>query len=612
MRRSLSGVILLVVSVFAAGIGTAEPSVRYDVDLTEPQRQLVRITMRVDGLEPGTHEVFLPVWRPGRYGVLDFAATLRGASAATLDGGPMDLERTGKSSWTVDTGDESGFAFSYTIYANSMGNRTRYMDDSHAFLSGSSVFVYTPEARSAPVEVGIRKPETWRVATGLEPSPTTRGALVAANYDVLVDSPIEVGEHDLIEFEVEGVPHEIVIWGEADYDPAELEADFAAIVREQLEIFERLPYERYVFMIHVYPGGGGGTEHLNSTIMQTSRERLEDEDRYEGFLGLVSHEMFHTWNVKSFRPAGITPYDYQRENMTDLLWVAEGTTSYYDDLTLVRAGLIDVDTFLGRLEGNITGTRRVPGKRIQSLAESSQTAWIHLFGNHRPADAPNTTVNFYGRGALLSMLLDLTIRDNTNRRHSLDDVMREMYEAFDWRERGYTHAEFEAVTDRAGRGSYGHLFDAHARGTGDMPLEAALLTVGLVLEADEEDEPEAYVGLRIRDEGGRAIVTTVYDDGPGGAAGFVPGDEILAIGARRVGGSIGEALERHAPGETVGFLVSRFGHIRSFDVPLIATPYEDWELSHVEDPTRAQREGYEAWIGQPWPEDDDVDDGDDD
>ena len=208
-----------------------------------------------------------------------------------------------------------------------------------AFLDGSAVFMFVDDWRDRPVEVTVNAPPEWRIACGMEFKNGSKNVLVADNYDVLVDSPIEVGLHEKIVFEAAGRPHEVAIWGEAVYDEEELKEEFTKIIESQAAIFGGVPYKRYVFQVHASPGLSGGTEHLNSTIMQTSSTFGENRASLRGFLGLVAHEYFHTWNVKQFRPAGIHPYDYLRENYTTQLWVAEGSTSYYDDLTLARIGV---------------------------------------------------------------------------------------------------------------------------------------------------------------------------------------------------------------------------------------------------------------------------------
>ena len=326
-RRAAAAIALAAVTAHAdAG------SVSYEISLPAPQTQMVEMTLHVDEVDGATLDLALPTWRPGYYSIIDPAGSVREVRAFDDRDRPLAIEKVRKSAWRITTGGAETVRVAYRVYCNSLDDRTRHVDDTHAFLSGSSVFLYPPKRRDDPITVSITAPAHWRVATGLEPVPGARRTFEAASYDVLVDSPFEIGVHDLLEFDVDGVPHEIAIWGDAEYDAETLERDFATIVRAQTAVFGMTPYERYVFLVHVAPGIGGGTEHLNSTIMQTRPGTFDDEDRYERFLGLVSHEMFHTWNVKQLRPAGLAPYDYDRENYTSLLWVAEGTTSYYDDL----------------------------------------------------------------------------------------------------------------------------------------------------------------------------------------------------------------------------------------------------------------------------------------
>jgi predicted metalloprotease with PDZ domain len=407
-------------------------AVEYHVSLERVHAQLVDVRVEFPARPGEALEFRLPTWRPGKYLILDPSGTIVDLRAEDGAGGTLRVRKLDKSTWRVSPSPTGRVVVSYTIYANSLNDRTRHADDTHAFLSGSSVFIYNERLRSEPVRVRVDRPEGWEVATGLAEDPTRPDAWLAPDYDVLVDSPLEIGEHELIGFSIDGTPHDIVIWGPSEADAERLASDFAAITRVQRDIFEgpggRLPYQRYVFMIHCQPGIGGGTEHLNSTIMHTRPTTFTSDSAYERFLGLVSHEMFHTWNVKRLRPAGLTPYDYQQENYTDLLWVAEGTTSYYDDVTLVRAGLIEPDRYLAIMSRTISNERRRPGGRVQSLADSSYDAWIK-YNRSTPHDI-NATVSFYSKGALVSLMLDMEIRRFTDNRASFDDVLRTLYRRF--------------------------------------------------------------------------------------------------------------------------------------------------------------------------------------
>jgi len=610
--------LLMSLSVPGRALGAPPPRVEYVVDLSEARSQMVGVEMILRDVDERTIEVRFPAWRPGKYVILDLAGALRDVRATTARGAPLDIRKISKASWRIDTRGADEVRVSYRFYANEIRDRTRHADDTHAFLSGSGTFMYWPKRREEPLRVRVEAPEHWRIATGLEPDPELERAVVAPSYDVLVDSPLEIGEQHVIEFRVAGKPHEIVIWGRGNWDDQTLAEDFAAIIEEQREIFGELPYRRYVFLIHSNPGMGGGTEHLNSTIMGARPDSFEG-DRYERWLGLVSHEFFHTWNVKRLRPAGIHPYDYQRENYTDLLWVAEGTTSYYDDLTLARAELIDVDEYLDRIGGAINGYRRLPGRTKQSLSESSFDAWIKFW--KRNEDHHNYNVSFYRKGSLVSLLIDIELRQRTAGDVSLDDVMRAMYERYPLSGPGYTTADLLATLQDLSGTSFASFFAAYVDGVEPLPLEAALERVGLRLARDADDEEEheagegkdeqsdameAYLGLSLTDDEGFARVRRLNADGPARAAGLIVDDRIVAMdGIRLEADELGDRLEKMEPGETVTFSFLRWDELREIEVTLAGRPAGKWTVTKVEDPTPEQRAAFEAWIQQPWDEPED-------
>ncbi len=578
----------------------------YSVDLSRTASQLITIRVELPSIDADETLLQMPVWRPGRYEILDPAGTVRTLSATDGVGNPVAFAKTDKSTWRFETAGIEQLIVEYTIYANSINNRTRHADATHAFMNPSCVFMYDPARRTLPVRVGIHSaPAGWKLSTGMERDPTTDAemAVVARDYDTLVDCPIEVGVHDVKTFEVRGVPHEIMIWGRHEADFNKLAEDFAKIIESQARIFEfdgPLPYGRYVFMIHCGAGLGGGTEHINSTIMLTRPSSFTDDDAYEGFLGLVSHEMFHTWNVKRMRPAGITPYEYQHENYTDLLWVAEGTTSYYDDLVLVRTGLIDVDTYLDRLQGSIRSVRNNPGLTVQTLAESSFDAWIKF--NQRTPDSPNTTVNFYSQGAMASFVIDQWIRSHTADERSLDNAMRIVYERHPLESGGFTTADFAAAIAEAAEqplAGAAELLDRLAGGTMDLPLEAPLLAAGLELTIDD-DQDGSDLGLRLGDQDSFALVRTVYESGPAFAAGVIADDLIIAVdGAKATQDSVSKLLERTDPGTRLTLTIMRRSELLELAVTT-SQPTVSWELEQVDEPTRAQRARFQSWTGQPF------------
>jgi predicted metalloprotease with PDZ domain len=601
--RLLPMALLAIAAAITTARAQSDYAAEYVIGLYEPQTQYAHMqaTFRETPGDPWGEilEVHLPTWRPGKYEILDMAGTMRDFTATSGTGRPLRIQKTAKSTWSVGLAGAKEVTIGYKMYANSLGDRTRHIDDSHAFLSGSSVFLFTVGTRDKPCLIHVEAPERWRTATGLEPADGVEGAFVAPNYDILVDSPFEIGEHDLIEFDIDGKAHEIVIWGNADYDEEELKEDFTKIVREQASIFGEMPYDRYVFLVHVAPGIGGGTEHYNSTIMQTRPSSFESERSYRGFLGLVSHEMFHTWNVKRLRPAGIQPYDYLRENYTKLLWVAEGTTSYYDDLTLARTGQMKTSDYLNRLASSIDSIAKSPGAKVQSLEESSFDAWVKF--NKSTPDSPNTTVNFYSKGALVSLLLDLRLRKLTENRVSLDDVMRELYESYPLGGPGFTPEDLQSILERRTGTSFEDFFARYVRGTDELPMAEAFVAAGLELKPDEDAEVEPYVGFSVRG-GDVATVSRVSADGPAYAAGLNVGDEIVAFNGKRLrGGDLNERLEDVEPGDSVALLLFRRDKLREISFEAGGRSEGRLELSRVDEPTDLQKAVYESWLKQEWP-----------
>ncbi|MCA9279264.1 MAG: M61 family metallopeptidase [Phycisphaeraceae bacterium] len=593
------------------------PTVHYHVSLNKPQTQTCLITMQIRGIDTDTIDVIMPTWRPGRYEILDFAGTVRSFKAVggvdTYDYKQLKYSKIRKSAWRIETNGAKEITVWYEIYANSLNTRTRHIDASHAFLSGSAVFMMAPDARDNPCTVYFDMPETWKIATGLEADRSKSNQVKAANYDVLVDSPIELGTFDLIEFEVLDTPHQLAIWsdepGEPEYDREELIEDFTKIVEHAHDIFGSFPYSRYIFLLHVGNGIGGGTEHLNSTIMQTSHG-FSRGNRYNGFLGLVSHEFFHTWNVKQFRPAGITPYDYEKENYTTQLWIAEGTTSYYDDLMLVRAGLIDTSEYFRRIVGGHNYVLNRPGAKVQSLAESSYDAWIKF--NASWPDSANTTVSFYTKGAMVSLLLDMEIRASTGNAKSLDDVMHTMYERFPQPGPGYTEADFQGVVEHIAGKPMDSFFEVFVNGTTDLPLVEALQNVGLEL-ARSSDRVEAYVGINANESNGTWKVSSVASDGPAFDAGIVVDDEIVAVNNKRVSGSVNDAIDDLEPGDDVVVTMFRHGELVHVTFPAGSRNTGRWEIKRMNNPTASQVAMYEDWLKLDWPNKPDADtDNDDD
>ncbi len=595
--------------------------VDYTVTLSNPQTQTLTISYTVRGVTEPSLEVSLPVWRPGRYVVLDPAGSIRSISARAGNGKPLPMVKIEKSTWVVKTAApaDTSVTVTYELYANSLGDRTRHVDDTHAFLSPASVFLFSPEFRDRPLRVKIDAPKEWKVATGLESPRGEPRTLLAPNYDVLADSPIEVGLHEKFSFDVDGTPHECVLWTAhaptpPGFDKDKLAKAMTSIIRHQRNMFVGakgpFPYSRYVFLVHCYPGGRGGTEHLNSTVLQISPSRFTTPDGARSFYGLVSHEYFHTYNVKQLRPAGLKPYDYLHENYTELLWVAEGTTSYYDDLDLARVGLSTPDEYLKSLAESIDAFRRRPGAAVQTLEDSSFDAWIKF--NRESPDNVNSTVSFYDKGSHASMLIDFELRRITGDTANLDQVMADLYRNFPLSGPGYTTEDFIAACERLAGGPESGLrqfISTIVRTTEALNFEAALILAGLELvndakkeEGSELPKQKAYIGINTEAKDGAAAVTSVLADGPAFPAGIIAGDAIVAVNGQRLRtpADLDSILKQLKPGDLVKVSFFRHDTLRTIDFKADGRPDGKWVIRRIAAPTPQQRSMYESWLGQKW------------
>ncbi len=544
----------------------AQPRIEYTLSMPRPATHVFEVSLQMSGLPSGRDfiDLMLPVWRPGRYMVLDFAGGVIRFEARNFKGSPLPWTKTEKSTWRVRTGGESGLTVRYEVFADEFDQRTRGLDDEHAFVNGAAVFMYSPQYRFSPVELTVVPPAGWHVTTGLDSA--SRDHFHAPDYDYFVDCPLEIGTQSDFSFVVDGVPHVLSIFGKGNWEPDTLIRDIGRIVRANREFWGELPYTRYVFLLHCVPGGGGGTEHVNSTIMGIQPFVFRNPDTYRGFLGLVSHEYFHTWNVKQLRPFALARPDFQKENYTEELWMAEGTTSYFDGVLLVRAGLSTREKFLDGVARGVYEDRLRPGNRIQSLAESGFDAWIKYWRGNR--ESFNEESDYYGKGAAVSLVLDLEIRHATDNARSFADVMRELYRRFPRKGSGYMNADVRNAAAEAGGEGMRAVFDSLVKGTAPIDWERVLGYAGLEL-TEVEPAPAVWTGMDVADAEGLARVTRVIAGSPAFKAGLDIGDEIVAMNGFRISGmQMQQRLKDLAPGTAVHLTVFRSERLREFAVTL--------------------------------------------
>ncbi len=577
--------------------------VEYRIDLLLRHAHLYTVEARfpVGGAEPWV-DLKLPVWTPGSYLVREFERHLQELVCDDGEGRPLPVRKVDKSTWRVDARAARRIRARYKVYAWDLTVRSAHLDDTHGFWNGACVFLYTDALASGPHRVVVAPPLGWQVTVGLEE--TEPHTYVARSYDELVDSPFEVGTHEVVSFLAQSKAHRLAIWGRVETPRDTLVADFIKIIETAQAVFgEPLPYPDYTFILLTAANQYGGLEHARSCALLTSPFTFQPRKKYEEFLELVSHEFFHLWNVKRIHPEALGPFDYQRENYTRSLWVMEGVTSYYDRYLLVRAGLQPPKRYLEKLGEELGKIAAIPGRFRQSLEESSFDAWIKLY---RPDEnSVNSTISYYLKGGVVSLLLDLEIRTQSKGTRSLDDVMRLLWQRYGKAGKGFPDDGVQAIVEEASGCALAAFFDRYVRGREELDANPILRTVGLQVKAGAEDDdenkaPQGWLGCNLKDDGESVLVTAALDGGPAVGAGIYANDEIIALDGFRCDLSgLKDRLAGRAPGDRVTLTLFRREELRSIAITLGEKPPEKWEVVPVEDPTDAERAAYQAWMGQP-------------
>jgi predicted metalloprotease with PDZ domain len=546
--------------------------ISYRLEIADAHAHLFRVTLSVP--QPATEQrLSLPAWIPGSYLVREFARHLSGLQARQ-GSREVSLVQLDKATWVAACTGKGALTVSYLVYAFDSSVRTAFLDANRAFFNGTSVFLRVHGREAEPQRLELRGlPKGWQVATALPP--LKKGSYEAADYDELVDHPVEMGTFWRGEFKAAGVVHEFVVAGALpDFDGERLLADTRRICEAEIAFWhgkKKTFFKRYVFMLNAVDDGYGGLEHRASTALIAARRDLpqrgkgELSDGYVTLLGLISHEYFHTWNVKRLRPAEFKTLDYTQENYTELLWFFEGFTSYYDDLLLLRAGLIDEARYLKLLAKTLTGVLGLPGRKVQSVAQASFDAWVKYYRTDE--NTPNATISYYTKGSLVALALDLTLRSEG--KGSLDEVMRLLW---DQSEGGpISEADIAAALAQVSGRSYARELQAWVHGTDDAPWRALLAKAG-VAWSQQAPGVAQRLGLRASESALTGIkLSNVLRGSAAEAAGLSAGDELLAANGWRVR-RLDELTRLVAAKSAAELLVSRDQRVLTLRIELPPAP----------------------------------------
>jgi len=589
--------LFLMTHAAAAGAQTAPEPIRYTLSFPAPQTHYVEVTATVPTGRRADVDLMMAVWTPGSYLVREYARNVEAVTAAGPDGRALDVDKSKKNHWRIATGGAPSITLKYRLYCREMSVRTNWVESDFAMINGAPTFITLADLAPRPHEVIINPAPAWK--RSVTPLPEMGGGehrYRAPDYDTLVDSPIVVGNPAVYDFVVDGKKHSLVNVGEGGvFDGTRAAKDLETIVKEDRRLWGFLPYDRYVFF-NMITESGGGLEHKNSTLLMTNRWTTRTRRAYLSWLELASHEYFHAWNVKRLRPAELGPFNYEDENITRSLWIAEGFTDYYAELQVHRAGLSTRDEYLEGLSNAIEALQTTPGRLVQSAEMASFDAWIKYY---RPDEnSPNTSISYYTKGTVIAFLLDAKIRKETAK--SLDDVMRAEYERFSGA-KGYTPEEFRLEAEKVTGISLKQFWDAAVESTAELNYSEALDTFGLRFKPvppPVADRPaKTWLGITTRNDNGRLVVTQVQRGSPADVAGVNVDDEILAIDDFRVRADRFEnRLEQYKPGDKVSVLVARREQLLKVDVPLMSEPVRSWRLEVNPNATEIQRRELEAWL----------------
>lgn len=590
-------VLTAILVLFTAMAAQAQLKINFTISFTEPQAHYAEVEMNMEGLANKAYiDVKMPTWTPGSYLIREFAKNVESLKAQA-NSKTAQVEKLNKNTWRIFNAKANAVKVYYRVYAFEVSVRTAFVDESHAFLSPASVFLYPAGMLASPSTITIVPFGNWdKVSTGLAPVAGKPFTYTASNFDVLFDSPLEVGNQDVFEFNAAGVRHEVAMVGGGNYDKERLKVDMAKIVEEATKIYGENPNTHYTFIVHNRYRNGGGLEHLNSTVLGASRDAYATEEGHQSFLELVAHEYFHLWNVKRLRPVALGPFDYDNEVYTTNLWVAEGFTSYYENKLMLRAGFKNEQAFLTGLAGALGTVLNTPGAKYQSAASSSFDAWI--IGYRPNENSKNSAISYYNKGEIVGLLMDLEIANATNGLKSLDDVMKLMYYRHKQPNPGYTDAQFKTMVEKVAGKNFDDFWKKYVNGVDDIDYKKYFNFAGVNIVNQNEDKNQPYFGATVTAQG-VLVVTGVARASGAWNGGVNVNDILISIDDVPAEASIEKmaVISNKNIGDEVTVKVIRDGLPKVLKVKLTGNPTVKFSIGLNEKATPKQLAVRKKWMG---------------
>ena len=569
--------------------------IEYTVSMENPNNHYYHISLTYSGLKENSVELKLPAWTPGYYMIMDYAKYVIEFKASDDSGRDLKWEKTSKNSWKIDTEKTKVIKVSYDVFAFRTSVADSFLDDGRGFISPTGIFMHPAGQKDSPVTVTIVPYEKFtKISTGLDPVPGKKNTFFASGFDVLYDCPILAGNQEIVTFETGWIPYTIAAENLGRLDRTKLAEDFKKIVESATSVIGEVPYKHYTFIM--MNRGMGGLEHTNSMAVFTNRLDNTSVELSDGWLSFIAHEFFHLYNVKTIRPVALGPFDYDKENYTNMLWLSEGGTVYYENLILNRAGFFNREDVFRELKTSISNYENIPGHLFQSVAQSSFDSWMLFF--NRSENASNTTISYYDKGCAISLLLDLKIRHESGNKNSLDNVMRTLYQVYyKDKKRGFTDKEFREACEKAAGSPLSEIFDVYIPTTQEIDYSKYLAYAGLTIDTNPVETEGNWIGIDTRDDGENLIITRSEWNSPAYNAGLSPQDIIKEInGEKAATGVMKNILETGNPGDKIRFTVTHRDITNSVEVVLSKKKMISFEIKPLPDPTPEQAAILASWL----------------
>ncbi len=581
--------------LFASYVLAFQPDktmIDYTIGWQQANSHLFEITIQTASQGSDTLDFALPNWRPGRYLIQNYARNIQEFSASDDKGQTLDWEKVDKSTWRIQTNKAVIVKIYYKCYANILDAGSSLLDDKEAYFNGTNIFMYLVNKRLEQCRLTIRTPENWLIATALKKD--SANTFLANSYDELVDSPVIASPSlKTDEFTYANTTYHIAFQGQLDYDIKTTAEQLRKIVEQQVKIFGgTAPFAHYWFLYHIMPNTPWhGVEHSYSTSITMPANAFASERGRQSFYSVSSHELFHAWNVKRIMPSVFLTPDYSREAYTRLLWFFEGVTSYYGELSLKRAEIIDERTYLAGIEKNIVELQFAPGRLITSVEDASFNDWL------QPDDKENSRISFYNKGEVLGLLLDLEIRRRTDNTKSLDDIMRYLYQTYALQNQGVPENGILTAIEAVSGNNFQKFFAQFVSGCEELPYDQSLSSIGLTLELGvDKSKPEAYLGIRLSPDE-RGTILNVTPSSPAMLGGLSKGDVLIAINNAQVNlANLSELLMEYRPGDKITLTVFRTRQLHNFEVTLTNSGNINYQLKSLANKSETQQRIFTSWL----------------